>query len=377
MPQYIWQSESWPTFRYDAEILLPKLGSCRKLQGELLAQMATLDDRLALEAEAVFLEAEVLRTSEIEGVKLHPQSVQSSVARKLGLEEAGYHPRYQYEDGMVEVLVDATTRHNEPLTCERLFGWHAALFPTGYSGLHEITVGGWRTDEQGAMEVISGRPGKQKVHYEAPPADRLPGEVDAFLDWFNSPQGQDGIIRAGIAHFWFVTLHPFDDGNGRLARAITDMAMAQDEKTSRRAYSLSSQISAFRKAYYSVLEEAQKGEGDLTGWLYWFLETVELGMRNSRELARLTIAKAEFWKRHAGVNINDRQRKVLNKLLDAGPDGFEGGLSNKKYQNMTKASSATATRDLKALVDAGLLAQSGGGRSVRYGIAWEAVGSIR
>lgn len=370
MTQYIWQSESWPTFRYDAEILLPSLGRCRKLQGELLAQMASLDDRLALEAEAVFLETEVLQTSEIEGVKLHPQSVRSSVARKLGLEEAGYHPRNQYEDGMVEVLVDATTRHNEPLTCERLFGWHAALFPTGYSGLHEITVGGWRTDEQGAMEVISGRPGKQKVHYEAPPADRLPGEVDAFLAWFNSPQGQDGIIRAGIAHFWFVTLHPFDDGNGRLARAITDMAMAQDEKTSRRAYSLSSQISASRKAYYSVLEEAQKGAGDFSGWLYWFLEMVEQGIRNSRELARLTLMKGAFWKRFAGAPINDRQRKVLNKMLDAGPDGFEGGLSNKKYQNMTKASSATATRDLKALVEGGMLVQAGGGRSMRYAIDW-------
>lgn len=370
MTKYIWQNESWPTFRYDAEILLPRLGSCRKLQGELLAQMATLDDKLALEAEAVFLEAEVLRTSEIEGVKLHPQSVRSSVARKLGLEEAGYQPRNQYEDGMVEVLVDATVNHGAPLTPERLYGWHAALFPTGYTGIQRIIVGGWRTDADGAMQVISGRPGKTKLHYEAPPADSLSKEMEAFIGWFNAPEKQDGIIRAGIAHFWFVTIHPFDDGNGRLARTITDMAMAQDERTSRRAYSLSSQISASRKAYYSVLEEAQKGEGDLTGWLYWFLETVEQSMRNSRELARLTIAKAEFWKRFAGVAINDRQRKVLNKLLDAGPDGFEGGLSNKKYQNMTKASSATATRDLKALGDAGILVQSGGGRSVRYEVAW-------
>lgn len=370
MTQYIWQNKSWPTFRYDAEILLPKLGSCRKLQGELLAQMATLDDRLALEAEAVFLEAEVLLTSEIEDVKLHPQSVQSSVARKLGLEEVGYHPRNQYEDGMVEVLVDATANHIAPLTPERLFGWHAALFPTGYTGIQRITVGDWRTDEQGAMQVVSGRPGKVKLHYEAPPADLLPKEMKAFLNWFNSPVDGDGIIRAGIAHFWFVTLHSFDDGNGRLARAITDMAMAQDEQTSRRAYSLSSQISASRKAYCGVLEEAQKDKNDITGWLAWFLETVEQGMRNSRELARLTIMKAEFWKQHAKANTNDLQRKVLNKLLDAGPDGFEGGLSNKKYISMTRASSATATRHLKALVDAGLLIQSGGGRSVRYEIDW-------
>jgi len=371
MTRYIWQNKSWPTFRYSAEVLLSKLGSCRKLQGELLAQMATLDDKLALEAEAVFLEAEVLRTSEIEGVKLHPQSVRSSVARKLGLEEAGYHPRNRYEDGMVEVLVDATMNHGAPLAPERLYGWHAALFPTGYTGTRRITVGGWRTDAGGAMQVISGRPGKVKLHYEAPPADMLPKEMEAFLDWFNSPGEQDGIIRAGIAHFWFVTLHPFDDGNGRLARAITDMAMAQDEKTSRRAYSLSSQISASRKAYYSVLEEAQKGEGDLTGWLSWFLETVEQGMGHSRELARLTIMKAEFWKRVAGVTLNARQRKVLNKLLDFGPDGFQGGLSNKKYTRIAKTSSATATRDLKALVEAGMLTQTGGGRSVRYGVAWE------
>ena len=219
--------------------------------------------------------------------------------------------------------------------------------------------------------MVSGKPGKVKLHYEAPPADLLPKKMEVFLDWFNSPVDGDGIIRAGIAHFWFVVLHPFDDGNGRLARAINDKSITQDEQTSRRAYSLSSQISASRKAYYGGLEEAQKGKNDIAGWLVWFLETVELGMRNSRELARLTIMKAEFWKRHAGANINDRQRKVLNKLLDAGPDGFEGGLSNKKYISMTKASSATATRDLKGLVDAGLLVQSGGGRSVRYAIGWK------
>ena len=373
MVQYIWQRGVWPTFSFQADELLAKLGSCRKLQGELLTQLATLDDKQALEAEAVFLETEVLRTSEIEGVKLHPQSVRSSVARKLGLEDAGYHKRNQYEEGMVEVLMDATTKHNAPLIAERLFGWHAALFPTGYSRLEKITVGSWRTDEAGSMQIISGRPGKTRLHYEAPPAGSLEEEMDTFLDWFNSPEETDGIIRAGIAHFWFVTLHPFDDGNGRLARAITDMAMAQDEKTSRRAYSLSSQISASRSAYYSVLEDTQKGKGDITGWLCWFLETVEQGMRNSRELAKLTIMKAEFWKRFSEVAISDRQRKVLNKLLDAGPDGFEGGLSNKKYMGMTKTSSATATRDLKALVNAGVLIQSGGGRSVRYEVDWDAI----
>lgn len=370
MKQYIWQKGLWPVFFFQADELLSKLGVCRKLQGELLTQLATLDEKQALEAEAVFLETEVLRTSEIEGLKLHPQSVRSSVARKLGLEEAGYHKRSQYEDGMVEVLLDATTNHSEPLTSERLFGWHAALFPTGRTGTQNITVGDWRTDEAGKMQIVSGRPGKTKLHYEAPPAKHLPKEMEAFLDWFNSQEEMDGIIRAGIAHFWFVTLHPFDDGNGRLARVITDMVMAQDEKTSRRAYSLSSQISASRKAYYAVLEKAQKDEGDITGWLSWFLETVEQGMRNSRELARLTIAKAEFWKRIADAKINGRQREVLNKLLEAGPNGFEGGLSNKKYQSMTKASSATATRDLQALVDAGMLVQSGGGRSVRYAIDW-------
>lgn len=370
MAKYIWQETTWPAFTYEAEKLLSRLGQCRKLQGGLLAQFAALDEQFALEAEALFFETEIIHSSKIEGMELLPQSVRSSVAKKLGLEDAGYHPRNQYEDGMVEVLVDATTRHDEPLTRERLFGWHAALFPTGRSGLEKITVGDWRTDERGRMQIISGRPGKMSLHYEAPPADRLADEMTGFLDWFNAPNEQDGIIRAGIAHFWFVTLHPFDDGNGRLARVITDMAMAQDENTSRRAYSLSSQIAASRKAYYSALENAQKGTGDITEWLAWFLDTVEQGMHRSHELARLTLAKAAFWKHHAGVAINDRQRKALNKLLDAGPDGFAGGLSNKKYVNMTKASTATATRDLRELVEAGMLLQAGGGRSVRYEVAW-------
>ncbi|MGE4297913.1 MAG: Fic family protein [Desulfovibrionaceae bacterium] len=369
MTTYIWQQPDWPMFRFNAEALLSSLGSCRRLQGELLGQMASLDDRYALEAEAVFLETEALRTSEIEGVKLLPQSVRSSVARRLGLETAGVVPVNRYEEGLVDVLVDATQQHAAPLTRERLFGWHAALFPTGYSRLEKITVGNWRTDERGAMEVVSGRPGKVKVHYQAPKASDLEQEMDAFLTWFNTPGNEDGIIKAAMAHFWFVTIHPFDDGNGRLARAITDMALAQDEKTARRAYSMSWKIAHARKTYYAELEHAQRGDGDLTAWLRWFLDTLQQAMFRSKELAKLTLMKAAFWKRHASVPINERQRKVLNKLLDAGPDGFEGGLSNQKYRHITKSSSATATRDLADLVQKGMLAMEGGGRGARYGIS--------
>ncbi|WP_430735342.1 Fic family protein [Halodesulfovibrio aestuarii] len=366
MATYIWQTENWPNFTYQAEAILTPLGKCRKLQGELLQQLATLDENFSLEAEATLLEAEALRTSEIEGIQLNPQSVRSSVAKKLGLEDAGIGKVGQYEENLVDILLEATLNKNAPLTEETLFSWHAALFPTGYSGRHKIQIGHWRSDEKGAMQVISGRPGKQIIHYEAPPAERLPKEVGSFLEWFATANEKDGIIRAAIAHFWFVTIHPFDDGNGRLARIITDMTMAQDEQTSRRAYSISAQIAGNRKAYYQVLEQTQKGDGNITEWLVWFINTLEQAMLKSKDLIKQTLAKADFWKTHATTPINDRQRKVLNKLLDAGLDGFEGGLTNKKYIAMTKASSATATRDLVDLVEKGMLEKSAGGRSTTY-----------
>ena len=368
--KYVWQHNSWPNFQYSAEQLLAPLAHCRRLQGELLQQLASLDDKYAIEAEAHVLEAEAIRTSEIEGIQLNPQSVRSSVARKLGLEDAGLHRGNRYEEGLIEILLDATQHHEDSLSADRLFGWHAALFPTGYSGMSKIAVGSWRTDEHGAMLVASGRPHKQTIHYEAPPAGRLANEMEVFIRWFNAPSKHDGIIRAAVAHFWFVTLHPFDDGNGRLARIITDMAMAQDEKTSRRAYSLSAQIASTRRSYYQVLEQVQKGDGDITAWLLWFIEALELAMRNSQVIVGQTLKKASFWRIHAQTSLNDRQRKVINKLLDAGPEGFEGGLTNKKYVGMTKAASATATRDLVDLAEKGLLVKIAGGRSTRYELAW-------
>lgn len=371
MPTYIWQSKNWPTFTYDANAVLSPLGQCRKLQGHLLQQLTTLDENYLLEAEATLLEAEALRTSEIEGVQLNPQSVRSSIARKLGLEDAGVGHIGQYEENLVDILLDATTHKEDPLTTDQLFSWHAALFPTGYSGRHKILIGEWRSDEEGRMQVISGRPGKQIIHYEAPPANSLNKEINCFLAWFNSKETIDGIIRAAIAHFWFVTIHPFDDGNGRLARIITDMAMAQDEKTSRRAYSLSAQIAGNRKAYYQILEKTQKENGDITEWLLWFIESLEKAILKSKDLIKTTLAKANFWKTHISTTVNDRQRKVLNKLLDAGLNGFEGGLTNKKYTSMTKAAYATATRDLADLVEKKMLIKTAGGRSTKYAIKWD------
>lgn len=387
MTTYVWQNDNWPTLRFDAEKLLIPLGRCRHVQGELQHRMRTLDDRYVVETEALLLESEALRTSEIEGVQLNPQSVRSSVARKLGLEDAGLRQPDRYTEGLIEVLMDATQNHQQSLTPERLFGWHAALFPTGYSGMSPIAVGCYRSDESGGMQVVSGRPGKQVVHYEAPPAEHLVSEMDMFLHWFNTTGtacrntrkadgetgGMDGILRAGMAHFHFVTLHPFDDGNGRLARVITDMAMAQDEGTARRAYSISATIAAARKAYYAVLEQAQKGNGDITEWLIWFVQALEQAMRSSMEAIALTLRKTEFWKRTARTPLNERQRKVLNRLLDAGPEGFEGGLTNKKYVSMTKAAPATATRDLADLVAKGVLRAVAGGRSTRYEVDWQVI----
>ena len=370
MPTYIWQSKNWPTFTYDANIVLSPLGQCRKQQGHLLQQLLNLDENYLLEAEATLLEAEALRTSEIEGVQLNPQSVRSSVARKLGLEDAGVGHVGQYEENLVDILLDATTHKDSSLTSDQLFAWHAALFPTGYSGRHKIQIGEWRSDEEGAMQVISGRPGKQIIHYEAPPANILDKEINCFLEWFNGNETTDGIIRAAIAHFWFVTIHPFDDGNGRLARIITDMAMSQDEKTSRRAYSISAQIAGNRKAYYQILEKTQKSNGDITEWLLWFIESLKQAILKSEDLIKTTLAKAKFWSTHVSTPINERQRKVLNKLLDAGFDGFEGGLTNKKYTSMTKAAYATATRDLADLVEKEMLAKTAGGRSTKYAIKW-------
>jgi Fic family protein len=371
--RYIWQFPTWPEFRWDSAVLLKLLGDCRFQQGSLLAQMRELGFEVQQQARAEVLIEEALKTSEIEGVRLDTRAVRSSVARRLGLPSAGLaEVNNPLADGVVEILIDATQNHGRKLTAERLFGWHAALFPTGYSGMHKIQVADWRDDREGPMQVVSGPMGREKVHYQAPPADSLKDEMKRFFLWWNKNRNEmDGILRAGVAHLWFVSVHPFDDGNGRIARTLTDMALAQDENLATRCYSLSSQIMAERDAYYKVLERTNKKDGDISEWLKWFLACMSRAILSSNRLLSNVMQKARFWKRHAQTDLNDRQRKAINRLLDAGPGGFEGGLTNRKYAGVTHVSRATAQRELADLVNKGILRPNpGGGRSVSYGLVW-------
>ena len=374
--RYIWQFPTWPEFQWDSTVLLKLLGDCRFQQGSLLAQTRELGFEVQQQARAEVLIEEALKTSEIEGVRLDTQAVRSSVARRLGLPSAGLPEINEpLADGVVEILLDATQNHGSGLTAERLFGWHAALFPTGYSGIHKIQVAAWRDDREGPMQVVSGPIGREKVHYQAPPADRLKDEMKQFFRWWEKSRNEmDGILRSGVAHLWFVTVHPFDDGNGRIARTITDMALAQDENLATRCYSLSSQIMAERDAYYEVLERTNKQDGDITQWLKWFLACMSRAILSSNRLLSNVMQKARFWKRHAQTDLNDRQRKALNRLLDAGPGGFEGGLTNRKYVGMTHISRATTQRELADLVKKGILLQNpGGGRSASYDLIWDEI----
>jgi Fic family protein len=370
---YIWQDPDWPELRWEGAALLKSLGDCRFQQGSLLIQMRELGFEIQQHARAEVLIEEALKTSEIEGERLDPNAVRSSVVRRLGLPSAGLPAiRDQHADGMVEVLLDATVNHEQEVTATRLFGWHAALFPTGYSGLHEIKIGAWRDDREGPMRVVSGPIGREKVHYEAPPADWLESEMESFFHWWGkSPNEIDGILRAGIAHLWFVAVHPFEDGNGRIARALSDMALAQDENLSTRFYSMASQIMAERDEYYEVLEHTTKGNVDITEWLQWFLECMSRAILPSNELLSNIMQKAQFWKQHVQTELNDRQRKAINSLLDAGPGGFEGAITNRKYAGMTHTSRATAQRELADLVSKGILRPNpGGGRSASYDLVW-------
>ncbi|MBW2370397.1 MAG: Fic family protein [Deltaproteobacteria bacterium] len=372
--QYIWQQPSWPAFRWDSAALITILGNCRFLQGSLLAQIQELGFRIKQQARAEVLVEEVLKTSEIEGEHLDPNAVRSSVARRLGLPSGGLPAvQSQQADGIVETLLDATLNHEQELTAERLFGWHAALFPTGYSGVNKIKVAEWRDGRKGPMRVVSGPIGRERVHYEAPPADRLEGEMERFLFWWDKRRDDmDGILRAGIAHLWFVAIHPFEDGNGRIARTLTDMALAQDENLSIRCYSLSSQIMAERDAYYEILERTNKGDGDITQWLNWFLMCMTRAILNANNLLSNVMQKTRFWKRHAQTQLNNRQRKVINRLLETGPGGFEGGITNRKYAGMAHVSRATAQRELADLVAKGILKPNpGGGRSASYDMVWD------
>lgn len=365
---WFWQQPDWPHLCWDEARLASLLARARLAQGKVLGAARLLDAHLTLEAVAAILVEDGLTTSAIEGERLDLDAVRSSVARRFGLPSAGLPPSPRAVDGLIDVLLDATRDHAMPLTRQRLSGWQAALFPTGYSGLHAIRVGELRGDEP--MRVVSGAVGKEKVHFVAPPRAGLEAEVDRFLAWFNAPQpALDGLVRAGLAHLWFVTLHPFEDGNGRLARAITDMALCQDEHQPMRLFSLSAQILREREGYYAILERTQRGDLDATDWLAWFLVQVEAAAAAAEQTVANTLAKARFWLRHQATALNERQRKVLNRLLDAGPDGFEGGINTRKYMSLTKTSRATAYRELADLVEKGCLRPTGkGGRSSGYEI---------
>lgn len=374
MPQvltYIWQKSTWPDFHWDGAALLDLLGECRFRQGQLLARLKGLGFEMQQQARADVLVEEALKTSAIEGEMLQPDMVRSSVARMLGLPTAGLPAVVDRRtDGVVEILLDASRNYTEPPSAQRLFGWHAALFPTGYSGLRRIKVAGWRDDAAGPMRVVSGPLDRERVHYLAPPAERLESEMQRFIHWWaKGSRSLDGVLRAGVAHLWFVAIHPFDDGNGRIARALTEMALAGDEDQPYRCYSLSAQIMQEREAYYRILEHASQGDGEITEWLSWFLSCMTRAIGRSEELLSIVLEKHRFWQHNAGKALSGRQQKVINRLLDAGSEGFEGGMTNRKYAGIAHVSRATAQRELADLLGKGLLRLNpGGGRSTSYSL---------
>lgn len=361
--RYIWQRDDWPHWDYDHKRLVPLLARVHQAQGHLLGRMVDLGLGLRDQATLRVLTEDVLGTSEIEGEKLNPDSVRSSIARRLGVDIGALAPADRSVDGVVDMVLDATQRYDEPLTAERLCGWHAALFPTGYSGLSKIRVAQWRDDAEGPMQVVSGPLHRQKVHFEAPPATLLGAEMEDFLRWFNANQYDDPVVKAGLAHLWFVTIHPFEDGNGRMARAVSDMALARAERSAQRYYSLSAQIQRERRAYYDRLEATQKGSLDVTDWLEWFLTCLQSALDAANETLASVLEKSRFWQHWAGTPLNDRQIKLLNKLLD----GFDGKLTSSKWAAIAKCSQDTALRDITELLERGILKKSGAsGRSTSY-----------
>jgi Fic family protein len=363
---YIWQNKQWPTLRWDDHALARRLTQVAREQGRLLGRMEGLGFDLRGEAHLRTLTEDVVTSSEIEGEKLPPDQVRSSIARRLGMDVAGLVPAGRAVDGIVEMMLDATTNYAEPLTEGRLFAWHAALFPTGRSGMRKITVGAWRDDGTGPMQVVSGPIGRERVHYKAPPASRVPEEVEKFLAWFEKPGETDPLLAAGLAHLWFVTLHPFDDGNGRIARAISDMTLARGEKIGQRFYSVSRQIRTERTEYYDILERTQKADLDVTRWQSWFLECLLRAVQDAESTLSAVLNKAKFRERFAKQPLNQRQIEVLNRLLD----GFEGKLTSSKWAKLAQCSQDTAHRDIMDLVERGALRKDpGGGRSTSYSLA--------
>ncbi len=362
---YLWEKKAWPALTWDDESLSRLLARVSRKQGRLLGKMEGLGFDLRTEANLQILTEDVVKSSEIEGERLNSDQVRSSIARRLGMDVGGLVPADRDVEGVVEMTLDATGNHAAPLTSERLFDWHAALFPTGRSGMRKIISGVWRDDHDGPMQVVSGPVGKQTVHYEAPPAERIPEEMKQFLDWFAQPGKIDPLLRAGLAHLWFVTIHPFDDGNGRIARAIADMALAQEEQTGQRFYSMSAQICLERNEYYSLLERTQKGDLDVTSWQDWFLNCLKRACAGAEETLSAVLEKARFWQHFAAESLNERQIKVLNRLLD----GFEGKLTSSKWAKIAKCSQDTAYRDILDLVEREALQKDpGGGRSTSYSL---------
>jgi Fic family protein len=362
---YIHERSEWPEFTWDREQLAEPLANIRHRQGRLLGHMEALGFNLRQEAVLETLTVDVIKSSEIEGEKLDTEQVRSSIARRLGVDIGALKPTDRNVEGIVEMMLDATGNYSQPLTVERLFGWQASLFPTGRSGLSKITVGAWRDDSSGPMEVVSGAIGKERVHFEAPAAARLNKEMKAFLTWFNANTGTDLVLKAALAHFWFVTIHPFEDGNGRIARAIADIVLARSEDSSQRFYSMSAEIRQQRSAYYDILERTQSGGMDITPWMVWFLDRLGGAVDGAKTMLGAVLAKARFWERNQTVPLNERQRLVLNRLLD----GFEGALTTSKYAKLTKCSQDTAWRDILPLVEDGILVRnSSGGRSTSYSL---------
>jgi len=360
MPKYIYEYDQWPEFTWDNKQIAVILGKVRHLQGKIFGQMGVLGFSIKEETMLSTLTLDVLKSSEIEGEILNYEQVRSSIARRLGMEYAGIVHVDRNVEGVVEMMLDATQRYDKPFDQERIFGWHAALFPTGWSGIQRINTGRYRNGE---MQVVSGPMGKEKIHFQAPPPDVVKKEMDVFLDWFNNETKIDGVLKAAIAHLWFIIIHPFDDGNGRIARALSDMLLARTEETTQRFYSFSNQILSEKKFYYEILQKVQHSSGDITAWLDWFLNCLHRSIMNTEDTLKKVLQKSDFWEKHKETILNSRQRLMLNKLLD----GFEGKLKSSKWAKITKCSADTALRDIKDLIEKGILKQEkSGGRSTNY-----------
>lgn len=370
---FIYQLADWPKFTWDRSALAAKLAHVRHQQGRLIGRLEGLGFSFQQEAVLRTLTEDVLKSSEIEGETFDARLVRSSVARRMGIDASGPKNKDEHLEGVVEMMLDATRNYSAPLTAQRLFGWHATMFPTGRSGMSRIRVGAWRDDSNGPMQIVSGPMGRERVHYQAPEAARIESEMAVFFDWFDRETESDWTARAAIAHLWFVTIHPFEDGNGRIARAIADMALARSERSPQRFYSMSARIRQERDAYYAILEQTQLGTMDVTPWMDWFLGCMERAIEEAQQTLAAVLNKARFWESVAGLQLNERQRKVLNLLLD----DFEGNLTTSKWAKLTKCSQDTATRDIAHLVEQGILVRNpGGGRSTSYALKKQASGSM-